>query len=266
MSIASELTKLETDITNAYSAVQTKGGTIPSNKNTNNLATAINSISGGGGGKPEQSKTATPTTSSQIILPDEGYTLSSVTVEATPEIIKYDIMNKYITNTLEKLRIDNIPTGSLRLLQPGSGNVSLSRLSFVKYLEFPNNTDTLGVWQFSRLTGLLRFDTGYTKKFDNVCLYGCTNLKALIIRTNDVVPSLYDTSAISKASDGYIYVSKNMIEDYKVATNWAYYANYFKELYIADTIEEKEQMLIDSEIESGSMIVCDIDESYTIKE
>lgn len=48
MSIASELTKLETDITNAYDAVQIKGGTIPSNKNTNNLATAINSISGGG--------------------------------------------------------------------------------------------------------------------------------------------------------------------------------------------------------------------------
>ena len=49
MSIATSLQKLETDITNAYSAVQTKGGTIPSDKNTNNLATAISSISGGGG-------------------------------------------------------------------------------------------------------------------------------------------------------------------------------------------------------------------------
>jgi len=48
MSIASELTKLETDITNAYSAVQTKGGTIPSNKNTDNLSAAINSIPSGG--------------------------------------------------------------------------------------------------------------------------------------------------------------------------------------------------------------------------
>lgn len=48
MSIASELTKLETDITNAYSAVQTKGGTIPADKNTNNLATAISSIPSGG--------------------------------------------------------------------------------------------------------------------------------------------------------------------------------------------------------------------------
>lgn len=90
MSIASELTKLETDITNAYDAVQIKGGTIPSNKNTENLSTAISSISGGGG-KPEQSKTATPSTSSQTILPDEGYTLSSVTVNAVTSSIDSDI-------------------------------------------------------------------------------------------------------------------------------------------------------------------------------
>lgn len=207
-----------------------------------------------------------PTEQTQVITPSEGKTgITKITVKAIPEEIKYDVMNKYITNTLEKLRIDNIPTGNLRFLQPG-GYVNASRLSFVKYLEFPNNTDTLGTWQFGNLTGLLRFDAGYTTKFDNVCLYGCSNLKALIIRTNDVVPSLYSRSAIALASNGKIYVPKNMIEDYKVATNWTNFADNFKELYIADTIEEKEQTLIDSEIESGSMIVCDIDESYTIKE
>ena len=47
MSIASKLTKLETDITSAYNAVNTKGGTIPQNKNTENLSTAINSITTG---------------------------------------------------------------------------------------------------------------------------------------------------------------------------------------------------------------------------
>lgn len=44
MSIATKLTKLETDITNAYSAINTKSGTIPQNKNTENLPTAISSI------------------------------------------------------------------------------------------------------------------------------------------------------------------------------------------------------------------------------
>ena len=49
MSVATELTKLNTNIKNAYDEIQTKGGTIPQNKNTDNLATAINSIPAGGG-------------------------------------------------------------------------------------------------------------------------------------------------------------------------------------------------------------------------
>ena len=47
MSIATELEALNTNIKNAYDAIDTKGGTIPQNKNMVNLPTAINSISGG---------------------------------------------------------------------------------------------------------------------------------------------------------------------------------------------------------------------------
>lgn len=50
MSIADKLTKLATDINSAYTAIGTKGGTVPEHKNTENLADAIGSISGGGGG------------------------------------------------------------------------------------------------------------------------------------------------------------------------------------------------------------------------
>lgn len=44
MSIANKLEQLETDIANAYAAIEAKGGTIPNDKNTKNLADAINSI------------------------------------------------------------------------------------------------------------------------------------------------------------------------------------------------------------------------------
>lgn len=47
MSVADELTALSTNISSAYDAIETKGGTIPANKNTENLATAIGTISGG---------------------------------------------------------------------------------------------------------------------------------------------------------------------------------------------------------------------------
>lgn len=49
MAIADTINSMKNNITNAYNAVQTKGGTIPTNKNLANLSTAINSIPAGGG-------------------------------------------------------------------------------------------------------------------------------------------------------------------------------------------------------------------------
>lgn len=49
MAIADTINSMKTNITNAYNAIQTKGGTIPTNKNLVNLSTAINSIPAGGG-------------------------------------------------------------------------------------------------------------------------------------------------------------------------------------------------------------------------
>lgn len=49
MSIASEITRINTNIANSYTAISNKGGTLPATQNTNNLATAINSIPSGGG-------------------------------------------------------------------------------------------------------------------------------------------------------------------------------------------------------------------------
>ena len=49
MTIASELTKLNTNLTNSYTAVSGKGGTLPQAQNFDNLATAISSIPSGGG-------------------------------------------------------------------------------------------------------------------------------------------------------------------------------------------------------------------------
>ena len=50
MAIATELTKLNTNILNAYNAISEKGGTVPAQKNTANLSSAIETITGGGGG------------------------------------------------------------------------------------------------------------------------------------------------------------------------------------------------------------------------
>ena len=49
MTIASEITRINTNIANAYTACDNKGATMPVTQNSANLATTINSISGGGG-------------------------------------------------------------------------------------------------------------------------------------------------------------------------------------------------------------------------
>lgn len=48
MSIQAEINRINTNIANAYSAIDAKGGTIPIQANSSNLASAIESISGGG--------------------------------------------------------------------------------------------------------------------------------------------------------------------------------------------------------------------------
>jgi hypothetical protein len=50
MTIASEITRIQTNIANAYTAASGKGATLPANQNSDNLATCIGSISGGSGG------------------------------------------------------------------------------------------------------------------------------------------------------------------------------------------------------------------------
>ena len=48
MAIADTINSMKTNITYAYNAIRSKGGTVPTNKNLENLSEAINSIPGGG--------------------------------------------------------------------------------------------------------------------------------------------------------------------------------------------------------------------------
>lgn len=104
MSISSEITRIAGNVTDSLEAVAEKGVTVPSGANSDDLAELIRQISTSsivvtetpdshGGTIVEisaetvslQAKTATPSASSQLIQPDEGYTgLSAVTVNPIP--------------------------------------------------------------------------------------------------------------------------------------------------------------------------------------
>ncbi len=108
MSIASEISRLSSNISDSLDAVAAKGVTVPSDSISDNLASLIAMINtgsnvtiggnnvyiderdylvyengSGSGSAVLQAKTATPSTSQQTIRPDSGYDgLSSVTVSA----------------------------------------------------------------------------------------------------------------------------------------------------------------------------------------
>ena len=50
MSVETEITRIKDNISNAYTKLEEKGATIPEEKNSNNLPSTIETITGGGGG------------------------------------------------------------------------------------------------------------------------------------------------------------------------------------------------------------------------
>ena len=110
MTISSEITKLNTNLEAAYTAVSGKGGTLPQAQNMDNLATAILSIPSGSS-PVITSLSVTPTTSSQTITAPsgtDGYSpvnvaavTSSIDANITAGNIKKDVSILGVTGTYE---------------------------------------------------------------------------------------------------------------------------------------------------------------------
>lgn len=190
MSIATNLQKLETDITNAYDAVQTKGGTIPSDKNTNNLATAISSITGGGGATLI---TKTITENGTYDATDDnadGYSEVTVNVVPSSEYIvtlenlhdsSTDFQNTYISSTDGALINYNgwVSTDFIEL----NGQVSVVSLlkdlqycavydenkKFIRNLQDGINSALTSNVKYIRFSGL-------RQNMQNLCVYSSNNI------------------------------------------------------------------------------------------
>lgn len=113
MAIADKLTKLANDITNAYEAIDDKGGTIPANKNTDNLENAIRTIQTG----------ATPTGTKQINITQNGTTTEDVTNYANAQITT-NVVNQDYEDALVAFGVQSALADSIEALTTYSNEVT----------------------------------------------------------------------------------------------------------------------------------------------
>ena len=109
MSIASEITRINDAKTSIKNSIINKGITVLDTQKIDEYSTLIDSIEIK---KPEQSKSTTPSENVQNIIPDNGYTLSQVTVEA--------ISKTYVgSNVTKKSAQTYIPTTTDQTIASG---------------------------------------------------------------------------------------------------------------------------------------------------
>ena len=83
MSIATQISALQTDKTNIANAITTMGGTVTSGDGFDNFASDIQTIPQGGGGQTQTKSLSVTQNGSYTVTPDTGYTLSEVDVDVS---------------------------------------------------------------------------------------------------------------------------------------------------------------------------------------
>ena len=156
MSVETQIERIKTNISNAYASAEAKGATIPEVKNSENLASCVDSITtGGGGGSTQFGLTAeqmlgTVDGEGNLTLP----TLPSITFTGLKSIFGDGFYYKFAFRTFE--------TGSV-VSFPDLTNVAQNSMPFCFYGSGLRSID------FSALTAVGAFGM-------DSCFYGCALL------------------------------------------------------------------------------------------
>lgn len=265
MSITSEIERIKTNIANAYTELENKGATIPTDKNSNNLANTIATVTTGGGGE-------TPTVTKGLVIKkyDENSFVTEIELKGFT-IIPSRYMQSLCGNygLFSKMKSFIVPEGVIEIGEYGLyqnavwqnlilpqtlktiGKYGCGGLTNLTSLELPESLETIGERCFtgigvnrldipSKITSLYNYVLYTSTKLETVVIKGsscnigsnalanCSKLKALVL------PNVTDTVGIQanslsgtaiKNGTGYIYVPDNLVDTFKSATNWSTYAS-----------------------------------------
>lgn len=96
------------------------------------------------------------------------------------------------------------------------------------------NIKTLANYCFYGCNGITLVDLSNISSIGGNVFRNCSNLVKVVIRQNTSVCTLSSTNVFNSTpianGEGFIYVPDELLEDYKVATNWSTYAEQIKPL------------------------------------
>ena len=109
------------------------------------------------------------------------------------------------------------------------GNSAFSGCSSLTTADFPAVT-SIGVDAFRGCSALTTADFPAVTSIGVDAFRGCSALTTLILRNTQEVTTLSSISAFQNANNCIIYVPDALVNDYKEAANWSYYADRIKGL------------------------------------
>ena len=190
-------------------AIVGKGGTLPPGSPMESYAAAITNLpSSGGGGSVE-----IPFRSRLTVPGDtDPWHLTSLTATGVTE---YAFRGDTLLTTV------SLPVAT------SISNYAFRECSALTTADFPVAI-SIGTYAFYGCSSLTAVDFPVATSIGSNAFSGCTALTSLTLSKNQVA-TLISTSALQStpiaSGTGYIYVPDDLVGQYKVANNWATYAN-----------------------------------------
>ena len=226
MSIATDLTRLQTAKADLKTAIEGKGVTVPSATKIDGYADLVDAIQTGGGGYTidELATKSQPSGAVTITVPTIAQNglnyfteLTDVITTETTTINRNSLTNCTSLKTVTCPKVTNI-----------AGNDAFAWDTALETALFPKLTTVAGTGLFNGCTSLEYVDFGEANTIGANVFNNCRKLATLVLRKTGTITTLGNVSAFGNTPmrgynslNGTIYVPSALIETYKTATNWS---------------------------------------------
>ena len=200
MSVATELTRIQTAKADIKASIEAKGVTVPSDALIDTYDTYIGQISGGGGGQAEQDLI-------DLIERD----ITSITIPSGTTTI-----GDYAFNGCSSLTSVTIPNGVTSI-----GTGAFIRCTGLTSITIPNGVTSIDNSTFQNCTGLTSITIpNSVTSIGNSAFFTCSSLTSVTVEAT-TPPSLTNVNAFNNTNANLvIFVPAESVETYKTTGNW----------------------------------------------